>query len=103
MIENSYEVVWPCGKKIADTATFAKRLDTLEGKTIGYLWDWIFRGDEIYPIIEDELSKRYAGIRSIGYETFGSIHGGGEDKMFAALPAKLEQNRCDAVISGMGC
>ena len=98
-----YEVVWPRGRKITESAHFAKRLNTLAGKTICYLWDFVFRGDEIFPVIERELAKRYAGIKSIGYEEFGSTHEGREGKSIAALPGKLKQSKCDAVISGIGC
>ena len=98
-----YEVVWPRGKRLGGIVSLAERLDTLEGKTICALWDWVFRGDKIFPAIEKELAKRYPGSRFVGYEVFGSIHGGDEAKVLAALPDKLKQNKCDAVLSGVGC
>ena len=103
MKNQGYEVVWPRGKRPMETFHFAKRLDTLEGKTVCALWDWIFRGEQIFPAIEKELAKRYPGIRFVSYETFGSTHGGKEAETLAALPDKLKQNKCDAVISGIGC
>ena len=98
-----YEVLWPLGKKTMETVHLAKRLDTLEGKTVCNLWDWVFHGDKIFPMIEKELAKRYPGIKFVSYEVFGPTHGGDEAKVLAALPDKLKQNNCDAVISGMGC
>ncbi len=98
-----YEAVWPCGKRVTETARFAQRLDTLAGKTIGELWDWLFRGDEIFPMIEKELAKRYPGIKFVSYKVFGSTHGGKEAEVLASLPDKLKQYGCDAVISGVGC
>ncbi|MBI2832686.1 MAG: hypothetical protein HYX79_10565 [Chloroflexi bacterium] len=98
-----YKVVWPGGKKVVGTASFARRLDTLEGKTIGELWDYVFRGDEVFPALEKALSKRYPGIKFVGYKTFGNIHGGNEAKVIADLPDHLRKNGCDAVISSMGC
>ena len=98
-----YEVVWPRGRRVVEHALYARRLDTLEGKTIGEVWDWIYMGDKIFPWIEKELAKRYPGIRFIGYEAFGSTHGADEANVLAALPDKLKQNKCDAVISGVGC
>ena len=98
-----YEVVWPRGKRPTETICFAKRLDTLEGKTVCTLWDWLFRGEQIFPVIEKELAKRYTGSKFVGYETFGSTHGGEEAKVIAALSNTLKQNKCDAVISGIGC
>ena len=76
MKELEYEVVWPRGNKTEGIKKFAKRLDAFEGKTIGFLWDWAFRGEQIFPVIEKELSKRHPGIKFVGYEEFGSTHGG---------------------------
>jgi len=98
-----YEVAWPRGKKVTEIVRFAKRLDTLEGKTVCGLWDWLFRGDQIFPMIEKGLAKQYPGLKFVGYEVFGSTHGGEERKVLADLQDKLEQNKCDAVISGIGC
>ena len=49
---NDYAVVWPRSAKAVEIKPLAKRLDGLEGKTIGQLWDDLFRGDEIFPILE---------------------------------------------------
>ena len=98
-----YEVVWPRGKKAAETVHLAKRVSSLEGKTVCTLWDWLFHGDKIFPIIEKELAKRYPGIKFVSYEVFGSTHGSEEAEVLAALPNKLKQNKCDAVLSGVGC
>ncbi len=98
-----YEVVWPRGKRRSEAVRFARRLDTLEGKTVGELWDWIFRGDQIFPVIEKELVKRYPGIKFVNYDVFGSTQGFDEAQVLAGLPDKLKQYKCDAVISAVGC
>ena len=98
-----YEVVWPRGERTSGIVPLAKRLDTLEGKTLCALWDWLFYGDKMFPTIEEELAKRYPESKFVSYEAFDSTHGGGEASMLAALPDKLKQNKCDAVISGVGC
>jgi hypothetical protein len=99
----NYEVVWPRGKRTIETVRLALRPDTLAGKTIAELWDWSFRGEEMFPVIEKELAKRYPGINFISYEKFGNTHGANEKEVLAALPDKLRQYRCDAAISGVGC
>jgi hypothetical protein len=81
----------------------AKRLDTLEGRTIAQLWDYVFRGDEVFAALEEGLRARYPGIRWISYKEFGSTHGGDERAVCAALPRRLKELKVDAVISGMGC
>lgn len=98
-----YEVIWPRGKKAMENVRLAKRLDTLEGKTVGEIWDWVFSGDKVFTALEKELAQRYPGIKFVNYEVFGSTHGVEEGKVLAALKDKLKQNGCDAVISGMGC
>ncbi|MBI2957901.1 MAG: hypothetical protein HYY32_03570, partial [Chloroflexi bacterium] len=79
------------------------RLDTLSGKTIGELWNLVFRGDKIFPILEEELSRRFPGVKFERYETFGPTHGPDEAKAINELPGKLKKYSCDAVISGVGC
>ncbi len=103
MEKSGYKVVWPLGKRTTETASLAKRLGSLDGKTICELWEWMFRGDEMFPVIRKELSKRYSGIKFVGHEVFGRIHGEGEREVLAALPVKLKQNKCDAAITGVGC
>jgi hypothetical protein len=101
--ENLYSVVWPRGKKVVKLRPLANRLDTLAGKTVGQLWDTIFRGDEIFPILEEGLRQRYPGVKFVNYEVFGSTHGAEEHQVLAELPGKLKQLGVDAAISGMAC
>ena len=51
-----YEAQWPRSPRQVQLKPLAKRLETLEGKTIAQLWDYVFRGDEVYA-----LSKRGSG------------------------------------------
>jgi hypothetical protein len=101
--EGLYAVVWPRGTKAVGLRQLAMRLDTLAGKTIGQLWDYMFRGDEIFPLLEEGLSERFPGVRFVRYDVFGSTHGGEEHRVIAKLPAELQQHDVDAVISGMAC
>ncbi len=104
MKETGYKVVWPRGKRVIEKGNLAKRLGTLEGKTIGFMWDGIFLGDKVYPVIEEELVKRYPRSKFVNYEVFGITHARGDEaKVIAAFPDKLKRYKCDAVISGIGC
>jgi len=98
-----YAVVWPRGEKTIEIAAAAKRLDSLDGKTVCYLWDYLFRGDEIFAVLEEELKDRYPGINFVSYKEFGSTHGDRETEILEGLPDKLSALGVDAVISGMGC
>ena len=101
--EPTYDVVWPKSPSGVAAHRLADRLDTLHGKRIAFLWDYVFRGDEIFPLIERELTDRFPGLEAVGYEEFGNSHGGDEAKFKANLPAALADQRIDGVISGMGC
>jgi hypothetical protein len=101
--EGLYEVVWPRSKKTSEIAPLAVRHDTLEGKKVAFLWDYLFRGDEIFPILESELKSRFPGMEFVGHEAFGSTHGDEEHEILENLPANISKLRIDAVVSGMGC
>jgi len=98
-----YQVVWPRGKQLVDKAAPARRLENLNGKTVAELWDYVFRGEEIFPLIESELSSRFEGIKFLSPDRFGNTHSTEEREVLAALPDRLRQLGVDAVISGMGC
>ena len=101
--EGIYQVVWPRGQKTIKTISLSKRLDSLEGKTVVLLWDYVFRGDEIFSIIRDQFSMKFPDIGFISYDIFGNIHDKDEARVLAELPGKLKKHGCDAVISGVGC
>ncbi len=98
-----YEVVSPCGKRTAEGTRLANRLATLGGKTVCEVWDWAFHGNRIFPMLEKELARRYPGIKFVSYEAFGPTLGAEETRFFAGLADRLRQNRCNAVISAVGC
>ena len=79
------------------------KADALDGKTIALLWDDLFRGDEIWPILKQELGKRFSGVNFIDHDAFGSTHGDEEHRVLGELPGKIKSMNIDAVVSGMGC
>jgi len=48
------------------------------------------------------VSKRFPGVKFVGYEEFGNFHGAREAQVSAAIPAKLRAHGADAVIVGIG-
>ena len=96
-------VLWPRGRKTAETRPVAPRLSSLDGKTIGEVWDDLFRGDEIFPILREEIGRRYKNVTFVEYPTFGSTHGAAEHKTIAEMPDRLRTLGVDAIISGMAC
>ncbi|MBI2907332.1 MAG: hypothetical protein HYX92_06740 [Chloroflexi bacterium] len=102
MAEPVYEVVWPLGKSVYEPVALVPRASELQGKTVCELWDWAFRGHEMFPILRETLGRRFPGIKFVDYETFGDTHGPDEREAIAALPELLRKHRCDAVISAVG-
>jgi len=100
---SDYAVVWPRSAKTVEIKPLAKRLNTLDGKTVAFLWDDLFRGDEVWPMLKGELAKRYACVTFIDHDAFGSTHGEDEGRVLAELPEKIRSMKIDAVVSGMGC
>jgi hypothetical protein len=103
MSEYAYEVVWPLGKSAYREALPTRgQISDLSGKTICELWDGLFRGEELFPILREALPKRYPGIKFVDYTAFGNTHGPNEAEVIANLPDLLHKHRCDVVISAMG-
>ncbi len=98
-----YEVVWPRGKRTVQSVRLVRRPGTLAGKTVCELWNGAFRGDETFPMLREELTKRFPGIKIVPWEEFGRMGGPTEDRILADLPAKMKTKGCDVAISGIGC
>lgn len=103
MSTHEYDVVWPRAERQMEISPVAPRLASLEGKTIVQLWDYVFRGDEVFDLLEEGLQARYPNVKFISWQEFGSTHGDNEREILDALPARLQELGADAVISGMGC
>ncbi len=103
MSSNEYEVVWPCGERKQAVRPLARRLDTLNGKTVAQLWDYLFYGDEIYDELESELRKSYPDVKFISWREFGTTHGVNERALLASLPQRFKELGVDAAISSMAC
>jgi hypothetical protein len=102
-VEPTYDVVWPKSPLGAQARRPATRLSTLTGKRIAFVWDHLFRGEELFPVLADELRRRYEGLDIVDYDVFGNLHGPDEHELVRGLPAALAMHRIDGVVSGNGC
>ena len=100
--EPRFEVLWPLSRKAVKATAAAPRAPDLNGKTICELWDVIFRGETIYPLVREYLKARFPRARFVDYSEFGNFHGLREREVTAALPEKLRRHGCDAAIVGIG-
>ena len=100
--EPRYEVLWPLSRRAVKATAAAPRLPDLNGKTVCELWDVIFRGETIYPLVREYIKARFPRVRFVGYSEFGNFHGVHEHQVTAVLPDKLRAHRADAAIVGIG-
>src|SRR5262245_40022821 len=102
MLDASFQVVWPLGRLAARPVALAPALADLNGKTVCELWDGVFRGDEIYPILRAQLQAKFPSIKIVDYKTMGNTHGSNEREYVADLPGLLRQHGAHGVISAVG-
>lgn len=98
-----YDVVWPSGERKEAMRPLAKRFDTLNGKTIAQLWDFLFFGDDIYAALEEDIRAQYPDVKFVSWREFGNIHAEDEKEVLAALPQKMKELGVDAAIASMAC
>lgn len=96
-------VLWPLARRAAKARALAPRVPDLNGKTICELWDVIFRGETIYPLVREYIRERFPRVNFVDYTHFGNFYGAREeDDIAARLPAKLKAHKADAAIVGIG-
>lgn len=100
--EPTYDVVWPLGKSAYDTRAPNERIADLSGITVAELWDYLFRGEDIFPIVRARLTEQFPGIRFVTYGVFGNVHGPQQRELIADVPKLLREHGCNAVITAIG-
>lgn len=101
--DGMYEVVWPSGERKQAIRPLAKRLDTLNGKTVAQLWDYLFAGDEVFAALEEKIAEQYPDVKWVSWREFGTTHGVNEKELLASLPQRFKELGVDAAISCMAC
>jgi hypothetical protein len=99
---DDFQVVWPGGAMAVPRQTLAMRPDTLNGRCVAFVWDYVFRGDEIFPILREAIARAFSDVRFVDYDAFGPTFGGDEHQVVARLPALLRELGVDVAISGIG-
>jgi len=62
-----YEAYWPRAARQQRTRQLAPRLATLEGKTVAQLWDYLFKGDRVFELLEAGLKARFPGVKFVSW------------------------------------
>lgn len=99
-------VISPAGIEIIEHKSVAPRLNDLSGKTVGEIWNGVFKGDETFPIVREMLKKKFPGINVIPYTEFPFFPGDDRPTSQQAVAREIamlaKAKGCDAVISGNG-
>ncbi len=100
------QVVSPEGVQAVKRSGAAPRIDSLEGKTIGEIWNGVFKGDVTFPVIRARLKAAYPSVKVVPYTEFphapGSDNPARQRELAREIAARVKEKGCDAVISGNG-
>jgi hypothetical protein len=103
---DKHDVVSPLGLEAVKSAGNARRLDRLEGRTVGEFWNGVFKGDQSFPIIRKLLQQRFPGLKIIPFTEFphapASDHPAKQRELAQRMAAMAKEKGCHAVISGNG-
>ena len=106
MKNETFEVISPLGGGTVQGKSAAKRLDTLNGKTVCEMWNADFKGDFTFPIYRELLKEQFPDVRVIPYTDFpySSIRGtpAHQRELDEQMVALAKEKGCDAVITGNG-
>jgi hypothetical protein len=101
---NRFVVFSPEGNQPSTGDVSAPRLSDLEGKRVGYLWDRLFRGEEMFEEIATYLEAEYGSV-AIPHERFGEVplttEGESEQHILDDLSKALDSNEVDCVVVGI--
>jgi hypothetical protein len=101
-----HDVVSPLGLEAVKSVGNARRLDRLEGKTVGEFWNSVFKGDQTFPVIRRLLQQRFPDLKIVPFTEFphapASDHPAKQRELARRMAALAREKGCDAVISGNG-
>ena len=99
-------VISPEGLQLSATRAASRHLETLNGKTIGEVYNNHFKGEQMFRAYRRLLKEKFPGVKIIPYTEFPIIYVGGDpasQKKTAADAAALAKEwGCDAIITGNG-
>ena len=100
------QVVSPAGLEAVKVTGVARRLDDLNGKTVGEVWNGVFKGDLTFPVIRRLLKARYPGVKIVPYTEFHHLPGSDVPAQQRELERQIvvtaQQKGCHALLFGNG-
>lgn len=99
-------VISPEGLTLGATKNISQHMDTLDGKTIGEVYNNHFKGELMFHTYRRLFKEKFAGVKIIPYDEFPIVYVGGDPasqkKVAKAIAAMAKEKGCDALITGNG-
>ncbi len=106
MSRHEIGVISPIGLPGTQNKDIAPRLDSLEGKTVGEVYNHHFKGDQMFGLYRQLLKQRYPGVRVVPYTELPASFVGGDTayhrRVAQEVAALAKEKGCDALITGNG-
>ena len=106
MLFRSMGVISPEGLPRKASQGASRHLDTLEGKTIGEVYNNHFKGELMFQAYRRLFREKYPGVKIIPYTEFPIVYVGGDPatqrKVAQQVAALAKEKGCDAIITGNG-
>lgn len=102
MTEPQYQVVSPEGRWVGTPMRSPAPATAARARRVGFVWDHVFRGDEMFRMAEAHLHAAEPDLTFVGHDAFGDLHGHDEAGVVARLPDLLRAEEIDSVIVGVG-
>jgi hypothetical protein len=105
-MKETMKVISPEGLPLGATGTVSRPLGSLEGKTIGEVYNNHFKGELMFRTYRRLLEKKYPGIKIIPYDQFPIVYVGGDaasqKRVAKEIAAIAKEKGCHAIITGNG-
>ena len=99
-------VISPEGLQLRAVGSVSRHLDTLDGKTIGEVYNNHFKGELMFRTYRRLLQERFPGVKIVPFDQFPIVYVGGDpvsQKKTAKEVAQLAKQRgVHALITGNG-
>ncbi len=99
-------VISPEGLAVGATGNIAPHLSTLEGKTIGEVYNNHFKGELMFETYRRLFREKYKNVKIIPFTEFPIVYVGGDaesqKKLARQIAAIAKHKGVDAVITGNG-
>ncbi len=105
-VKETVGVISPAGLPLGAARNISPPLDTLDGKTIGEVYNNHFKGELMFQTYRRLFSEKFRGVKVIPYHEFPIVYVGGDPasqkKIAREIAAIAREKGCDALITGNG-